>query len=109
MVAKRLGSGLQNRLNRSDSDPRLHFFCSEILLCQHLQAEAGWLFGILSDISPAVRLVAADTDFYGLVRSFTDSSCRQTVVSELYVGFCLHSIRSVHRLAVLPGYSVEFR
>ena len=27
MVAKRLGSGLQNRLNRSDSDPRLHFFC----------------------------------------------------------------------------------
>ena len=29
MVAKRLGSGLQNRLNRSDSDPRLHFFCPD--------------------------------------------------------------------------------
>ena len=27
VVAKRSGSGLQNRLNRFDSDPRLHFFC----------------------------------------------------------------------------------
>ena len=26
VVAKRLGSGLQNRVDRFDSDPRLHFF-----------------------------------------------------------------------------------
>ena len=34
VIAKRLGSGLQNRLDRFDSDSRLHFFClfSEIIV-----------------------------------------------------------------------------
>lgn len=30
MVANRLGNGLQNRLDRFDSGPRLHFFCPQI-------------------------------------------------------------------------------
>ena len=39
MIAKRLGSGLQNRLDRFDSDSRLHFLClfpkcGAILLCR---------------------------------------------------------------------------
>ena len=58
VVAKRLGSGLQNRSDRFDSGPRLHFFCFDFCFAirRGYLRRAASLLGHIPQYAPSCRL-----------------------------------------------------
>ena len=76
VVAKRSGSGLQNRINRFDSDPRLHFFLREWrAACGRSRALLRCSLGRVQSYTPSLRVLQNATSARNPSRLRTSAFC----------------------------------